>query len=600
MGCTRLITCAAALLALNLPVSHAAYEPTQESLSKHQDPEWLLDAKFGVWTHWTPITHAIREATHPMGWYGGHMYLKNFPEHRHHLKHYGKVEEVGYPAIIEDFNPVNFDAKAWAELFAASGAQFAGPTAIHHDNVAMWDSELTPWNMTNMGPKRDLVGELGEAIREQGMKYMLSYHHAFSWWLYRGAYDYEEYNDKNIQLFGEKRPDDLHEYHIAPESFQQRWLDLTNEANEKYQPDVTWFDFGLSKNTSAEFRNAMFADYYNMGEKWGKEVQVLMRDRKVAEHYGNLSMEKGVPGTLVDYSWNVVDSISEEWFAFSPKNGVNTMPLHEIVHSLVDTVSKNGTYILNIGPRADGSIREVYEKRLREVGSWLETNGEAIYGTRPWLTYGENARGFPMWRYRAIFNYVYDHRDVRYTQSKDGQTVYAITMGWPQVASLTMQSGVVTKQSADAQVRLLGHPEPVPFQVNKEGKIVLDIAGIDMSKIEPRDPAFSFAITGFEFALAENADLFSPNAVGLHPEEAGYQGRALRHGVGDSGTYITYWLTDEDAAHWQKTVRNPVKYKVVMRYSNHDEREFPLEFAFGDTVLEQTSSITKPGEVRGG
>jgi len=159
-----------------------AYEPTWLSLKTHSLPKWLDDAKFGIYTHWGVYSVP---ACGPNGtWYPHNMYREGTEQYGYHVKNYGPPSQFGYKDFIPMFKAEKFDAEEWAELFRRAGAQFAGPVAEHHDGFSMWDSELTEWNAAEMGPERDVVGELEEAIRGQGMKFMVAFHHAANWWYY--------------------------------------------------------------------------------------------------------------------------------------------------------------------------------------------------------------------------------------------------------------------------------------------------------------------------------------------------------------------------------------------------------------------------------
>jgi len=164
------------------------YIPDWESLKQHEDPEWFRDAKFGIYTHWGP--YSVPAFGHE--WYPRKMYVdKNFRRgnyYQFHLKKYGDPAEFGYKDFVPMFTAENFNAEEWADIFHKAGAKFAGPVAEHHDGFAMWNSDLTEWDAFDKGPKRDIVGELGKVIREKGMKYITSFHHARKWWYYEESY----------------------------------------------------------------------------------------------------------------------------------------------------------------------------------------------------------------------------------------------------------------------------------------------------------------------------------------------------------------------------------------------------------------------------
>ncbi|MHC4540790.1 MAG: alpha-L-fucosidase [Planctomycetota bacterium] len=147
--------------------SDGTYKPTWESLSKHKVPGWFRDAKFGIYTHWGPVTVGAEDGPAGVQWYGRNMYMESSPTFEYHQKKYGDQNRVGYKDIVPLFKAEQFDAEAWAELFAAAGARFAGPVAIHHDNYAMWDSKYTQWDSMDQSPKRDFTAELEKAVRKR-------------------------------------------------------------------------------------------------------------------------------------------------------------------------------------------------------------------------------------------------------------------------------------------------------------------------------------------------------------------------------------------------------------------------------------------------
>ncbi|UCG48392.1 MAG: alpha-L-fucosidase [Phycisphaerales bacterium] len=169
-------------LGVSVPVGIGQpYEPTWQSLSKHEVPEWFRDAKFGIYTHWGPVTIGAEDGPGGVQWYGRNMYLEKSPTFKYHRAKYGDQNRVGYKDMVKMFKAEKFDAEQWAELFAAAGAKFAGPVAIHHDNYAMWDSKYTIWDSMDQSPKRDFTAELERSIRKRGMKFIATFHHAFAW-----------------------------------------------------------------------------------------------------------------------------------------------------------------------------------------------------------------------------------------------------------------------------------------------------------------------------------------------------------------------------------------------------------------------------------
>jgi alpha-L-fucosidase len=203
---------------------------------------------------------------------------------------------------------------------------------------------------------------------------------------------------------------------------------MVNEVVEKYEPDLTWFDFGLSRIITPEYRQRMFADYYNWAAKKDVKVGVAHKHRDIHEYTGIIDFERGREDQLTPYPW-LTDTSIGPWFH---QKSTLYKSVDDLVDVLVDIVSKNGCMLLNVGPAADGTIPRDAQKLLRGIGRWLKTNGEAIFDTRPWQVYGEGptrmAKGGGFSERQKL---KYGAADIRFTQSKDGKTVYVILLGRP-------------------------------------------------------------------------------------------------------------------------------------------------------------------------
>ena len=483
------------------------YAPTWESLSKHKVPEWFRDAKFGIYTHWGPVTVGAEDGPGGVQWYGRSMYMPESPTFEYHRKKFGDQNTVGYKDVVALFRAESFDAEAWAELFAAAGARFAGPVAIHHDNFALWDSALTEWDSMDKGPQRDFTGELAKAIRRHGMKFIATFHHAFSWRYFEPAYKFDGADPKYAGLYC--RP---HEAGAPPtREFQDQWLGKVNEVVDKYEPDLIWFDFGLGSEShkclTPEYRMRMFADYYNWAARNSREVAVAHKHHDIHQHTGILDFERGREDRLTPYPW-LTDTSVGPWFH---QKSVPYKSAGEIVDVLVDIVSKNGCMLLNVGPAADGTIPAEAQQLLREIGAWLNVNGEAIYETRPWLTFGEGPTRNTGGGFSENKDKAHTSEDVRFTAGKDGGTVYVIVLDWPK-ERLTVQSVKITAAGSGSRVGLLGYEGDIQFSVNDQKQLVLHVPNLTPEQ-RPCRHAFAFKLTGFEVELHEVARFNMPGAV---------------------------------------------------------------------------------------
>ncbi|HJN18987.1 MAG TPA: alpha-L-fucosidase, partial [Armatimonadota bacterium] len=375
-----LVVIGASLLASSaLAQQPKTYDATWDSLSKHPVPEWFADAKFGIYAHWG----AYSVPAFGSEWYARNMYQSKSGVHKHHLANWGDPSEFGYKDFIPMFTAPRFDAEEWADLYERSGAKFAGPVAEHHDGFSMWASDVNRWNVGDMGPRRDVTGELVAALRKRGLKIITSFHHAFN---IQGYYAAEEGWDTADPRYG-----DLYGKFEDPAEAHDRWLAKIVEVIDAYQPDQIWFDFGLAKIPD-DYKTRMAQYYYGKEREWGKPVIITRKGDHLPDGVGVLDIERGKMEEKPDFLWQTDDSVSTN--SWCHVENLNVKPAEELVHELIDIVSKNGVLLLNVAPHADGSIPDDQQKLLIGIGDWLRVNGEAIYGTRPWAIHGEGPNLF--------------------------------------------------------------------------------------------------------------------------------------------------------------------------------------------------------------
>ena len=388
----------------------AAYTADWKSLSRHQTPEWFRDAKFGIYTHWGPNTIADVDAPDNWAqWYGMRMYIDSNPIFGYSKKTFGDQHKFGYKDFIPMFTAEKFDAKVWAQLFKDAGAKFAGPVAIHHDNFAMWDSKLTKWNSVQMGPHRDIVGELEKEIKAQNMYFMTSFHHAYAWAYFDNAFKYDAADSAYAGLYT------MPHEKGAPESeaFKKLWLDKIKEVVTKYKPSLIWFDMDFNDNLKDIDRQKMFAFYYNWANRNKIKGVVTQKGEDVHKHTGVLDFERGKEEKITPYPWLTDDSMKDKTWFYQKFDSSWKSP-NDLISFLSDIVSKNGNLLLNVDPLPDGTFAPRTVSTLKSIGNWLKINGESIYNTRPWITYGEGAE-------TAVGS-------VRYTRSKNNKAIYAIVL----------------------------------------------------------------------------------------------------------------------------------------------------------------------------
>ncbi|WP_066631497.1 alpha-L-fucosidase [Labilibacter marinus] len=460
-----------------------AFTADWESLNKvNQVPEWFKDAKFGIYAHWGPVSQAfvdMKPKQHMAGWHGMMMYGKDgvpnwstgknsgkpTSNYLHHKELFGDPatdEKFGYKGLIESFDPSGFDAVEWADLFARSGAKFSGPVAMHHDNFAMWDSKATRWNSMNYGGI-DPSAALKTEIEKRDMKFLASFHHAFTWMYYAPAHLYGKVDPKDYDLytnphtFDDKMPD---------EEFHEQWWAKLKEYIDVYQPDVLWFDWWLEE-LKEESRTKFLAYYYNKGKEWNKDVAVLFKETTFTEETAIRDYERGRPNQAKEQAW-ITDTSPGAWFHRSNAKFVTT---NELVDILVDIVAKNGNMLLNVPPDPDGSIPQVMKDLLIGMGDWLAINGDAIYGTRPWVTFGEGPTRLPSGGHKIERKkIVYQETDIRFTKKSDTE-LFAILMDTPKkdIVIKSLSTDMAVLPVAIEKVELLGSDEEIKWERTSKG-----------------------------------------------------------------------------------------------------------------------------------
>lgn len=450
------------------------YTPDWESLSEHNPaPDWFMDAKLGIYFHWGVYSVPAFGSE----WYPRHMHIKDRPEYNHHVQTYGEPSEFGYHDFVPMFGADQFDAAEWADLFQQAGARFAGPVAEHHDGFAMWASSLTPWNVLDKGPQRDITGELAEELRKRDMKLVTTFHHARNnqhrverdgELVWTGHYPRVEgwptvSEDPELRMLYGNMPRD---------EFLDLWKGKLIEVIDKYQPDLMWFDSWFDE-IPEEFQTSYLAYYLNHAEQLNKGVVITTKQDDLPRDISVLDIEKGRMGELTDYPWLTDDTISRGSWCYT--QDLEIKPTSEVLHSLIDIVSKNGVLLLNISPKADGTIPEEQRKVLTEMGAWLDAYGEAIYGTRPWVVHGEGPTELKEGRFGGFTDAGgYTAKDIRFTTK--GNTIYAIVLGWPGSGEqVSIQSFAPVNLAEDLNidsVTMLGSDEEITWEMSDRGLLL--------------------------------------------------------------------------------------------------------------------------------
>jgi alpha-L-fucosidase len=452
------------LIAINLKGQN--YQPSWESLDKRPVPQWFGDSKFGIFIHWGvysvpawgPTGDSIGVYDKYAEWYWRKLdepgkvqkYFKDF-----HVKTYGP--NFRYQDFAPMFKAELFDPDKWAELFKESGAKYVVLTSKHHEGFTLWPSAQSwNWNSVDIGPHRDLCGDLASAVKSKGL-HMGFYYSLYEW--YNPIYNsnLEEYVD----------------HHMIP---QMKDLVI------RYTPDILWTD-GEWDHPSKDWKSEEFLAWlYNespikqnvvVNDRWGSETRSRHGGIYTTE-YGLVGDKEGIENP-VPHPWEECRGIGTS-FGYNRTEGLNDYSTaRQLVKLLVSTVSAGGNLLLDIGPAADGTIPVIMQQRLIEIGNWLKTNGAAIYGTQPFIRTKKDESINPDTNSKLFFT------------QKD-KVLYLICTDWP-VGNILLKG---VDPDAKVNVSLLGTDKRISVKTSGKDLTIIDPA------LTPDDyqPAYVFMVTG--------------------------------------------------------------------------------------------------------
>ncbi|MFP5234571.1 MAG: alpha-L-fucosidase [Acidobacteriota bacterium] len=446
------------------------YRPDWATLMKYQQPQWYKDAKFGIFIHWGVYSVPAAENE----WYPRNMYHPGDGAYKNFQEHFGHGDpSKGYKDLIPLFKAEHFDAMAWAKLFKDAGARYVVPVAEHHDGFSMYDSGLSDWTVVKMGPKRDTLAELEKAIHAEGLHFGLSSHRAEHDFFFAGGRAIRsDVNDpKYASLYGPAHqwfmgPDNAHglydDWTYVSQAYANDWLARDTELVEKYKPEVVYFDWWIGQPNFRRAVTEFAAFYYNFAAAHGYTGVIDFKDYSLNWKAGVRDFERGQQDHILAEHWQTDTSISNASWGYIEHDTFKSSEF--LVHELIDIVSKNGNLLLNVGPRADGTIPDEVQQRLRDMGAWLKVNGEAIYDTTPWKTFGEGPTKVVGGAFHDTATKPYTPEDFRFTAK--GSTVYAIGMACPKDGKATIHALGSAHEGAAfpiKNVELLGSNEKVTW-----------------------------------------------------------------------------------------------------------------------------------------
>ncbi|MDR2095973.1 MAG: alpha-L-fucosidase [Treponema sp.] len=463
------------------------FEASFESLHTYQCPDWFRDAKLGIWGHWGPQSV-------PMfgDWYARHIYIEGTPQYLYHLRHYGHPSQFGYKDLVKLWKAEKFEPDALMDLYHKAGARYFVAQAMHHDHFFNFPSKLNRFNSSRMGPMQDICGSWKRAADNFHLPFGLSEHlgATFSWWnVNKGADRYGPYagvpydgNDPAYRDFYmdnyehyQKEGDNLaFPWYTDNENHRRYWLSVMKEVIDLYTPDLLYTDGGLpfglrgdghsaysapSEDPAYRYGLEAVSHLYNKSiEKYGENRAVYTQKDKRPEIYsvGVLDIEKSQLPGISEQPWHT-DTCIGNWF-YDVRQQFKR-PGH-IIEMLIDIVSKNGTMLLNILQKPDGSIDDETLYILKEMASWFPICGEALYGSRPWRVSGEGISGVVIDGFKedAV---PWTEIDYRFTSKE--RTVYAFIMKVPESRVAVIRSFKAEEKAVS--VKLLGSG-PVPFSQN--------------------------------------------------------------------------------------------------------------------------------------
>jgi len=393
------------------------------------------------------------------------MYQQGSDEFKHHAATYGSQDKFGYKDFIPMFKAEKFNPQQWVELFKKAGAKYVVPVAEHHDGFAMYKTALSKWNAFEMGPKRDIIGELAAEIKKQGLVFGLSSHRIEHWWFMNGGRRFqsdvldEKYND----FYGPARE----ESETPTAEYMNDWLLRNTELINNYQPQLFWFDWWIEQPAMDPYRKSFAASYYNKGLQWNKGVVVNYKNIAYPDGTAVLDLERGKLAGIKQMPWQTDDAIGNKSWGYAAGNTFKDA--RYVITNLIDIVSKNGNLLLNIGPRSDGTITDEETQTLLGTGKWLDVNGEAIYGTRPWKVFGEGPTESASGSF-ADQKKPFTAQDIRFTTK--GGVLYAIALGVPAANTLIKLLGVKSANGSIATVELLGSTEKLSWLQQADALVI--------------------------------------------------------------------------------------------------------------------------------
>jgi alpha-L-fucosidase len=518
-------------------------------------------------------------------WYARRLYLPGDKIYQHHLETYGHPSTNGYKDIIPLWKAEKWDPERLMALYKKAGARYFVSMGSHHDNFFLWNSKLHKWNAANMGPKRDVVGDWQKAAQKYGLRFGVSEHlgASFTW------FQLSHKSDTNGPLAGvpydgaDPQYQDLYHFPAEPGDkgwystnprWQQMWFDEIKELVDNYHPDLLYTDGGVPFGN--EVGRSMIAHFYNQdAARHDGNVEAVYNCKQRSDGRWVEDLERGIMPKIDPHPWQTDTSIGD-WFY---NRNWKFRPVSWVIHMLVDNVSKNGNLLLNVVQRPDGSLDPEVETMLAQLADWNAIHGEAIFGTRPWLVYGESGLKVKGGSFGEDFRY--NAKEIRFTTK--GATLYAIALGWPEDGQLTIRSlakpGGQNVNNITA-VNLLGYDGKLEWK-QTPNELVVTLPAQKVSEFTT-----ALKITGTDLtniAVAVPVQTLAPDAKGnlrLSADDAQLHGDQIKTEDHGGQPNIGYWDHGSDWVSWKVQFPQPGVFKVTASCACvSGESEFVVELA---------------------
>lgn len=465
-------------------IAMGPYRPDWASLSEHPIPKWFRDAKFGLFLHWGLYSIPAFGSE----WYSRYMYVKGKPEFAHHVETYGPQSKFGYKDFIPLFKAEKFDPDAWADLFVRSGAKYVIPVAEHHDGFQMYRSELLEYNAYDMGPGRDLVGDLTKSLNSRGLITGASSHRIEHWFFFNHGRDFPSDVPDNAKELGDfywpaenvSDADYPGNSDCKPQptaEFLDDWMFRTVEIIDRLHPSELYFDWWIMQRVARPYLRKIACYYYNRAAQWNKEVLITAKLDAFPLGAAVQDIERGQFATAQILPWQTDTAVAKNSWCYTDANVYKKPGV--ILADFVDCIAKNGCMLLNVGPKADGTISEEDTRILLVIGDWMHRNAEAVYGSRPWKIAEEGPTRAKIGAFSDSTDSVYTSEDFRFTTANGN--IYVFVMNLPESGKILIKTLAHTGEPSGSDfnglirnVELLGYSRETltDWKQTKEGLAV--------------------------------------------------------------------------------------------------------------------------------